>query len=161
MQLWGYSIRIMTRKRYPRGTPRPCKTCPTVFVPPPDGNQSHTCPACVKARNSERYQAAKDAILARNRKWRKKHGQPGSPYMQRQLKLAYERRAKRKDEVYAHYGDRCECCGETERMFLTIDHIDGNGNAHRREIKKADLAQWLWQNGMPAGFRILCYQKSP
>src|SRR3972149_2266120 len=34
-------------------------------------------------------------------------------------------------QVLDAYGWRCECCGEQEPMFLTIDHIEGGGNIHR------------------------------
>ena len=27
------------------------------------------------------------------------------------------------------YGDRCACCGETEPVFLTLDHVHGGGRA--------------------------------
>jgi len=36
-------------------------------------------------------------------------------------KKAYQ---KRKNKVYEHYGNKCGCCGETHREFLTIDHIN-------------------------------------
>jgi predicted restriction endonuclease len=39
----------------------------------------------------------------------------------------------RKD-VFDIYGRTCVCCGETILAFLTLDHIDGNGAAHRRAL---------------------------
>lgn len=148
----------MKRKRYLRHEERPCKLCPRVFVPPPPpANAGHICPECDRKGNAARYQRNKKAVLKSNREWREKNTGPGSPYREQQRVKALERRAKRKADVYAHYGDRCACCGEAEQKFLTIDHIDGNGNAHRREIKRADLILWLWQHGMPAGFRVLCF----
>src|SRR5258706_14541763 len=32
------------------------------------------------------------------------------------------------------YGGKCECCGETRREFLTIDHIHGGGQRHRKTL---------------------------
>lgn len=67
--------------------------------------------------------------------------------------------AKRRAEAVAHYGGRCTCCGESELRFLAIDHIDGGGNAHRREIGVTGAQafyRWLQRAGYPAGFRILC-----
>ncbi len=43
-------------------------------------------------------------------------------------------RIKMKRYILTVYGGRCECCGEEEIGFLTIDHIDGKGAEHRREI---------------------------
>lgn len=37
-------------------------------------------------------------------------------------------------EMILAYGSRCACCGESEAMFLTLDHINGGGNIERREI---------------------------
>ncbi len=69
---------------------------------------------------------------------------------------------KLRDEVYAHYGGYiCACCGETTREFLTIDHIDGNGNEHRRSIgigkAGSKFYYWLKKNNYPSGFQILCF----
>ena len=76
---------------------------------------------------------------------------------------AYSRNQKRlrdqlKDEVYAAYGGyRCNCCGETTREFLSIDHINNDGAAHRRKIGGGDrVYRGLRDNDFPAGFQILC-----
>jgi hypothetical protein len=73
---------------------------------------------------------------------------------------------KLKREVMDYYGGRCACCGETELTFLTIDHIDGNGAEHRREMASATgtrwgqagapTYRWLRKNGFPDGFQVLC-----
>jgi hypothetical protein len=75
-----------------------------------------------------------------------------------------ERNAKVKDEVYRAYGGyRCVCCGETIPEFLTIDHINNDGAAHRKAITSKGrsssdaLLHWLKRNGYPKGFQILCW----
>ena len=55
-----------------------------------------------------------------------------------------------------NYGDKCACCGEEDRAFLSIDHIDGGGSKHRREIKHS-IYSWLKQNKYPKGFQVLCH----
>lgn len=68
------------------------------------------------------------------------------------------RNARVRQEVLAHYGGRCACCGETEPSFLGIDHIHGGGRAHRRQVGVGTgLYHWLKRNGYPAGFRLLCH----
>lgn len=65
-----------------------------------------------------------------------------------------------KDEVYGYYGGYvCNCCGETERSFLTIDHIKGGGNEHRRSMKGGGtyICRWIRKNGFPPLFQVLCY----
>lgn len=59
-------------------------------------------------------------------------------------------------EAIYHYGGKCRCCGEKQIEFLAIDHIQGGGRQHRKEIK-TPLPYWLKRNGFPKGFRILCH----
>lgn len=64
-----------------------------------------------------------------------------------------------RDQAIERYGGRCACCGETERLFLQLDHIDGGGNQHRRELGGNGaylLATWLKRNNWPEGFQVLC-----
>jgi hypothetical protein len=60
--------------------------------------------------------------------------------------------------AFDHYGGpQCACCGEGEYEFLTIDHINGDGAAHRRQMgSRRDIYRWLKQNNYPPGFRVLC-----
>lgn len=70
------------------------------------------------------------------------------------------RRQKIRVAVLTHYSGElimCKCCGEKEMKFLSIDHIDGGGNMHRRSIKYASLTEWLYRNKYPKGYQILCY----
>ena len=69
-------------------------------------------------------------------------------------------RAAKRDTVFSYYGNKCECCGESNTLFLTIDHIDGGGSKHRREIKTSGgigFYRWLIKNNFPEGFRVLCF----
>lgn len=71
----------------------------------------------------------------------------------------YEYRLAIRMEVIRHYSKgsmECECCQESIVEFLTIDHVDGGGSNHRREIK-INMYHWLKKNGFPTGYRILCY----
>jgi hypothetical protein len=65
---------------------------------------------------------------------------------------------KLKREVFAAYGGyRCACCGEAERKFLSIDHVNGGGQKHRRQIGDSEMYSWLRKNGFPPGFQVLCH----
>jgi hypothetical protein len=60
--------------------------------------------------------------------------------------------------VLNHYSNgtlSCSCCNESHIEFLTIDHIHGGGNKHRKQIYS--LYPWLVRNKFPEGFRVLCY----
>ena len=63
-----------------------------------------------------------------------------------------------KDQVYAAYGGYvCNCCGETEPTFLSIDHVNNNGAAQRKSgYRGGRFYYWLAREGFPAGFQVLC-----
>ena len=65
--------------------------------------------------------------------------------------------ARKRAAVFAHYGQVCVCCGETEEMFLTVDHPNNDGNEHKKVVGSQGIYRWLVKNGFPDGFRILCY----
>lgn len=57
-----------------------------------------------------------------------------------------------------HYGKQCDCCNEIEKEFLGIDHINGGGTKHRKELKnKSNIYRWVCKNNYPKEFRILCH----
>lgn len=78
-----------------------------------------------------------------------------SDYRDRHTKI----RAEDKKAVFDHYGGKCMCCGETEPCFLAVDHIDGNGNNHRKAIGKwgSGFFKWLIVHDFPEGFQVLCH----
>lgn len=51
----------------------------------------------------------------------------------------------------------CACCGEKTFEFLTINHINGGGLKHRRELKSqgTDLYNYL-KKELPEGYNVLC-----
>lgn len=61
--------------------------------------------------------------------------------------------------VLAHYGAGgeavCVGCGYADLRALSLDHLNGDGNAHRRRIKKW-LYLWIKQQGFPEGYQTLC-----
>ncbi len=66
-------------------------------------------------------------------------------------------------DVIKAYGGKCKCpggCSVTEIDWLTIDHIDGGGIRHRKELKMLGQSfyRWLRDHGFPKKeFRLLCY----
>ncbi len=79
---------------------------------------------------------------------------------ERQAEFQRNSHRKLRQEVLNAYGGKCACCGETQYEFLAIDHIDGNGAAHRRENKLAKgtaFYYWLRREDWPEGFQVLCH----
>lgn len=65
-----------------------------------------------------------------------------------------------REKVIAHYSKRsscCACCGISDIDVLGIDHINGGGNQHRKQIGKDATYLWLVKNNFPEGFQVLCH----
>ena len=59
-------------------------------------------------------------------------------------------------EVLAMLGGRCTCCGETEPVFLALDHIDGLGDHER--LTGLDLYYRIRRDPeYRALFQVLCH----
>lgn len=89
-----------------------------------------------------------------------------SGYRERQRLLAKEERKRRKLRIINHYGGKCACCGEHEPIFLCMDHINGGGNEHRRQIKNAknrcgssstQFYKWIEKHNYPGILQVLCH----
>ena len=96
------------------------KTCTTCRTEKPisefhvsHGKPLAVCKVCKNAYSKARYTVKKTTLLA-------------------QMAAKY---SELKNEVFQAYGGyQCACCGETEPMFLTIDHVGNDGADHRRVI---------------------------
>lgn len=81
----------------------------------------------------------------------------------RQNKYLREKGAVAKDLVINFYSkgkNICNCCGESMKCFLSIDHIDGGGSKHRRDTKTRGGKKfyiWLVRNNYPDGYQVLCF----
>lgn len=110
-----------------------------------------------RANNARWYQSRKDRVADMNKK---RYAANAEDFKRR----ARECREKLKAQVFDAYGGYvCNCCGETEPTFLTIDHVNNDGNEHRRQLAGKNgtignqMYRWLIDNGFPEGFQILCY----
>jgi hypothetical protein len=90
-----------------------------------DGLSSY-CRACKVIYNKE-WRSSNPNWNEYRRNHRKKHREQISVYDK-------NKRLKLKEEFITEYGGHCACCGENNIKFLSIDHIDGNGKAHRLKL---------------------------
>jgi len=71
-----------------------------------------------------------------------------------------EVRQQIRHSVFEYYGGHCELCGETDFAKLSLDHVDGNGRQHRKEVLGTDSGsvfyRWVLKN-KPDNLRLLCY----
>lgn len=68
-------------------------------------------------------------------------------------------RKRNRDELVEAYGGRCACrnCPETNPAFLCLDHVNGDGSAHRMKMG-GHVYDDLRRRGWPKdGYRLLCW----
>lgn len=108
----------------------------------------YQCKRCVKSENRRRLNLNRENFLARDRVY------------------AAKMRVVVKDEAFERYGGYvCACCGETEKSFLTLDHINDDGAEFRKGITKGRkntgggqvTYRWLRRHGYPDGLQVLCH----
>ncbi len=150
---------------------RTCKKCGAVkplsdfAICSKSGARRHECKLCQKRRvakwysvedNRERRKARAREIYAANPL---AHWTPER--RKRANQLGKERMSRLRDIVYAKYGKKCACCGESDKRFLTIDHVHNDGKKHRKETWRSTsvgLYKWLIKNNFPKkDFQLLCF----
>jgi len=120
-----------------------------------------------KARNDRKYYIATPREKLRAQ-WRKRYEReklkPKTKRNRPNRPAAQLRDLHRiKEAVLARYscGEVAVCvkCGFSDIRALSIDHVNGGGTKHRRELKGGYgrmMYVWLRRNGYPSGYQTLC-----
>lgn len=104
------------------------------------------CKECIKKRNAKYYMENKDRYHQRRAIYRQSNREY---YRQKER----ERYATLRAGVLIAYGSKCSCCGETEPLFLELDHIKNNGKG----IAGKALYQQAKTEGFPRDkYQLLC-----
>jgi hypothetical protein len=126
------------------------------------------CPHCKENKSAEYYYAnrrAKDGLssyckqcqnVIRRYKRANKLGFYAQKDRDATRKRMREKIVVRKQLILNHYGQQCTRCGFNDIRALSVDHINGDGAKHRKEIPSCNLYEWLIDNDYPKGFQILC-----
>ncbi len=135
----------------------------------PSRKRRGTCLPCYKERRREIYRNYyKHHNTERRSRWkndpdyRRKNRESCKRYRNKNKKKLSERmrstRAKIRTEVLEIYGGRCECCRESTKEFLALDHVHGGGAKHRKAIGPNKILKILHDHGkrLP-DFQILCH----
>lgn len=115
-----------------------------------NGGPTSWCKLCTRQRDKERVSTpeGREKLRERQRIWAKRNPEKVKARRKRQ-------RLRDRKAIIDAYGKMCECCGEDEPMFLTIDHIDGREPDHP---DRTNLYRYLIREGFPKGnYRLLCY----
>jgi hypothetical protein len=143
------------------------------------------CKECVKDKAKRRLQKEPDYIAKKNLKKKAKlDADPAlkeqhlikarkygcTHYWKNREKILDQHKIKGKDRrektrllVLQYYSGSdipfCECCKESNLVFLVLDHKFGGGNEHRKKVKSKGNGFLLWviRNDFPDMFRVLCH----
>ncbi len=121
----------------------------------------HVCNSCESMRKQGYYNANYEDIREKQNKKARKSYRDLTPEQLAERAL-WQRlyREKFKVQIFEAYGNKCACCGETEPLFLTIDHVNNDGHLARKyKLHPTDTLnfyRWLVKNNYPKDFQILC-----
>jgi hypothetical protein len=110
------------------------------------------CKECGKTRRRP-ITANPPALRAATQRYRAKH-----PERVKEQRRRYNATARAR--LLAAYGGRCACCGESTPEFLTLDHIHGIPDHHRRNGKRISgtlLYSLVLREGCPDDYQLLCW----
>jgi len=97
--------------------------------------------------------ANRDRVHIMNKRYYEKHREYFKKYTSKRQK-------EKKLTVFLHYtaGDiKCACCGEKTFDFLCVDHVNNDGNEHRKTRGTGlGFYAWIIRNNFPGGLQILC-----
>lgn len=79
----------------------------------------------LKALAKQHYDNNTDAIRARRLELAAKHREKNNE-RERVRYLAL------REEIFQQYGAKCACCGESEPLFLELDHVNNDGQEERQ-----------------------------
>lgn len=130
--------RCKTKKSLSEFTPRKDRKC---------GVQSW-CRACYRQRRQDN--------IKKYKKYEKEYYQKTK---HRRSLYHKELTIKLRKKIIKHYGNKCECCGESKYEFLSIDHISGSGRRNRKMCGNNGTGYYYWiiRNDYPDNLRILCH----
>lgn len=123
------------------------------------GARRHECQACNTARVEGWHTEHKAERLAKARvRYRADPSAHWTPERRARANvLAKKRLVELRTQVYERYGLKCGCCGESEPLFLTIDHVENDGKTMRKvHGVGAYFYRWLLKHRPTKGYQVLC-----
>jgi hypothetical protein len=127
-----------------------------------------SCAECHRIKARESHKAWRDSNREHIRTYSREQmrrirrdmtAEQSAEYLARTAKNARSRRKRLKAAIYLAYGGaKCVCCGETEPLFLSIDHVNNDGYELRKKGQSTgeQFQRWIIDNGFPPDYQILC-----
>lgn len=118
---------------------------------------------CIRHENPPRYISSRGCVLCSRMKDKRHYLKSRTPEeIQAERDKANERSELNKIaviNVLTNGEGTCRWCGQGDIDVLNIDHIDGGGNKHRKELGTRNgqsFYTWIISNDYPDGFQVLC-----
>lgn len=114
------------------------------------------------------YAAHRNETIERQKKYNLVHKKEKQEYdrkyniIRKDYKKEYRFKLKKTVLDFYSYKNgtiKCVLCGESDLRCLSLDHINGNGNQHRKQIGRGggtNFYVWIIKNDFPGGYRTLC-----
>ena len=127
------------------------------------GQISATCRACkTKYPNTAQFFQAKGGLLLHGQCRKCKSGKasirlslPGARDVERAN--AKTKRSQLRQEMFAALGQICSCCGEAEKLFLGLEHVNGGGRGHRKTGGGTYLLSVKREGWPKEKYAVLCH----
>jgi hypothetical protein len=107
------------------------------------------CKSCNKIDRKKAYK--KEIAVEKTKRWRERH-------YEKHLGMCKSQRQRLKRKLVDGYGGKCTCCGESEIVFLSIEHVNRDGAEHRKKMKGSSTSIYreAIRQGFPSKYTILC-----
>ncbi|MBU2685592.1 MAG: hypothetical protein KKF27_20315, partial [Gammaproteobacteria bacterium] len=150
-----------TRKCRKCGTEKPIDDFQVGCITKGIKYRRHTCAICESLRKQYWYGENIERVRAdQNKKAKLRYNGDKKKYKCQGAEWQRKYREEYREKVLNHYGNKCNCCGETTPQFLTIDHIHNDGYTARQKKQHprdaSSFYRWLVKTNFPEGFQILC-----
>lgn len=113
------------------------------------GGRKSRCKPCARKGNKASYDRNPQSRIASTSAWKAKKPSHVKEYMK-------ERCRRIRATLIAGYGGKCTCCGEATIEFLTLEHLNGGGRAHRGTRGSLTVFNEVIRDGFPKEYTILC-----
>ncbi len=120
-------------------------------------NGQHNCETCKAKYKRKREQILANGLCITCKKPRGSDGTTHSCLSCNQKRSRES--AELRGQILVAYGGRCKCCGESEPLFLNIDHVNNDGAQERRAGKSRGISFYrrVVQSGFPNTYQLLCF----
>ncbi len=123
-------------------------------------NPGHSAKAMREWIETDKGKAYKEKHRLYMKEYRKKNREK----VRAKQREYYDNARREALEAYGGKPAKCGQCGESYLECLQIDHIENDGNIHRKQIEEEygyklggnQILMWLKKNNYPEGFQILC-----